>query len=76
MIDGQDLTILNVLPNQACQEVPYGHATHLSLSPDGKLLACADVPGVRIWDIEAKRLVASLSLANVVRVAFTPMEKV
>jgi WD40 repeat protein len=71
VIDGEDLALLNVIPNQACHEITYGHATHLTLSPDGRLLACADVPGVRIWDLEAGCLVASLTLPHVGKVGFT-----
>ncbi len=70
VIDGRDLVLLNVLPNHACQEVPYGHATDVSLGPGG-LLACGDVPGVRLWDLEAKQLVASLALPDVFKVRFT-----
>ena len=55
-----------------CREIPCGRAVHLDLSRDDRLLLCGDAPGLRIWDLEANRLAASLAFPNPASATFSP----
>ncbi|MBH8553140.1 serine/threonine protein kinase [Nostocaceae cyanobacterium CENA357] len=62
----------------AGNSVALGSVNALSISPDGKTLASGDDKIIRLWDLNIKKLLASLSAhsQNVTSVAFSPDGKI
>ncbi|KAG8897969.1 hypothetical protein FRB99_007743 [Tulasnella sp. 403] len=55
------------------QPIPaLAESTRVTISPDSKLLAAACAHGVRLWNVEEARQVASLNIGNVIDTYFSP----